>query len=137
MAPSNMPTSAIELEPRHSLRQRARRLADAHVPPPRLDAVRGGRKEDGRYPCLHNCPLEVLKMANITTTARTSYGSVRGVAEEGLVIFRGIPYARPPGGDRGSGPRLPPDGWTGTRDATTFGPRAMQPPVAASPGPNT
>jgi hypothetical protein len=29
-------------------------------------------------------------MATITTTARTSYGSLRGVAEDGLVIFRSI-----------------------------------------------
>jgi len=29
MGPSNLPTGAIELQPRHSLRQRARRIADA------------------------------------------------------------------------------------------------------------
>jgi para-nitrobenzyl esterase len=76
-------------------------------------------------------------MATTTTTAHTSYGSLRGVAENGVVIFRGIPYARPPVGDRRFGPPLPPGGWTGTRDATTFGPRAMQPAVAASSGLNT
>jgi para-nitrobenzyl esterase len=76
-------------------------------------------------------------MATTTTTAHTSYGSLRGVAENGVVMFRGIPYARPPVGDRRFGPPLPPDGWTGTRDATSFGPQAMQPAVAASSGLNT
>jgi para-nitrobenzyl esterase len=53
-----------------------------------------------------------------TTSTRTSYGSLRGVAEDGLVIFRGIPYARPPVGDlRFAAPQTP-DAWTGVRDAT-------------------
>jgi carboxylesterase type B len=34
-------------------------------------------------------------MGTTTTTASTSYSSLHGVAEDGLVIFRGIPYARP------------------------------------------
>jgi Carboxylesterase family len=56
--------------------------------------------EDCRYACLCNCPLEVLTMATTTTTARTSYGILRGVAEDDLVTFRGIPYASPPIGHR-------------------------------------
>jgi para-nitrobenzyl esterase len=69
-----------------------------------------------------------------TTSTRTSYGSLRGVAEDGLVIFRGIPYARPPVGDlRFAAPQTP-DAWTGVRDATAFGPPAMQGATAAAPG---
>ena len=69
-----------------------------------------------------------------TTSTRTSYGSLRGVTEDGLVIFRGIPYARPPVGDRRFAAPQPPDAWTGVRDATAFGPPAMQGASAASPG---
>jgi para-nitrobenzyl esterase len=76
-------------------------------------------------------------MATITTTARTSYGSLRGVAEDDIVIFRGIPYARPPVGHLRFAPPQPPDSWTGTREATIFGPRALLPAVAASAGQNT
>src|SRR5688572_17808581 len=76
---------------------------------------------------------EALTMAAITTTARTSFGRLRGVAQDGVVIFRGIPYARPPVGNRRFAPPLPPDGWTGTRDAIIFGPPAMQAASAAVP----
>jgi len=65
-------------------------------------------------------------MATTTTTARTNYGSLRGVAEDEVVIFRGIPYARPPVGHLRFAPPQPPDDWTGTRDATVFGPRAAR-----------
>jgi para-nitrobenzyl esterase len=76
-------------------------------------------------------------MATTTTTARTNYGNLRGVAENGVAIFRGIPYARPPVEQFRFAPPQPADGWTGTRDATIFGPRALQPAVAASAGLNT
>ena len=64
-------------------------------------------------------------MATTTTTPRTSYGSLRGVAEDGLVIVRGIPYARPAVGHLRFAPPQLPDSWTGTRDATIFGPRGI------------
>jgi para-nitrobenzyl esterase len=76
-------------------------------------------------------------MATTTTTARTSYGSLRGVAEDDVVNFRGIPYARPPVGLLRFAPPQPPVSWTNTRDATSFGPRALQPAVGASAGLNT
>ena len=56
----------------------------------------------------------------------TRRGRVRGVAEGGLAVFRGIPYARPPVGPRRFGPPEPPETWTGTRDAARFGPSAPQ-----------
>lgn len=54
-------------------------------------------------------------------------GDVRGVAADGVQVFRGIPYARPPVGDlRWRSPAsLPP--WTGVREATEFGAACMQP----------
>jgi len=54
-------------------------------------------------------------------------GDVRGVAADGVHVFRGIPYARPPVGDLRWRPpaSLPP--WTGVREATAFGAACMQP----------
>lgn len=54
---------------------------------------------------------------------RTAAGAVRGRAEGGLVVFRGIPFAEPPVGEaRFQAPR-PVKGWQGTREAYDFGPR--------------
>jgi len=69
----------------------------------------------------------------------TRAGVVRGTAEGGLAVFRGIPYARPPVGElRFAGP-MPPAPWTGVRDATAFGPpppqSALLPTLAPPPPP--
>jgi para-nitrobenzyl esterase len=53
--------------------------------------------------------------------AKTECGALRGVAEDGVEIYRGIPYAAPPVGSRRLAPPAPPDSWRDTRDATRFG----------------
>jgi para-nitrobenzyl esterase len=53
--------------------------------------------------------------------AKTLCGALRGVAEDGVEIYRGIPYAAPPLGPRRLAPPEPPEAWRGTRDATRFG----------------
>ncbi|KUP96923.1 carboxylesterase/lipase family protein [Thermobifida cellulosilytica] len=59
---------------------------------------------------------------------RTETGAVRGRRENGIAVFRGIPYAAPPtGADRFTAPR-PPEPWDGVRDAAEFGPTAPRPP---------
>ena len=51
---------------------------------------------------------------------------MQGVQEDGLAVFRGIPYAAPPvGGLRFRAPQ-PHPGWEGARDASEFGPIAPQ-----------
>ncbi|MEG3627443.1 carboxylesterase/lipase family protein [Streptomyces poriticola] len=56
----------------------------------------------------------------------TAAGAVRGRWEDGVAVFRGIPYAQPPvGGARFAAPR-PPRPWDGIRDADAFGPPAPQ-----------
>lgn len=53
-------------------------------------------------------------------------GALRGVSEDGLHIFRGVPYARPPVGPLRWRAPEPPVGWEGVRDATRFGDAAPQ-----------
>ncbi|MEU0384134.1 carboxylesterase/lipase family protein [Streptomyces chartreusis] len=57
---------------------------------------------------------------------RTTAGAVRGRREEGLAVFRGIPFAAPPVGEaRFLAPR-PAQAWDGIRDADAFGPPPPQ-----------
>jgi len=56
----------------------------------------------------------------------TTTGSVEGREKSGLFDFRGIPYAAPPVGDLRFRPPQPAKAWSGVRDATRFGPVAMQ-----------
>jgi para-nitrobenzyl esterase len=52
---------------------------------------------------------------------RTTAGAVRGRQEDGLAVFRGIPFAEPPVGDaRFAAPR-PARRWEGVREAFSFG----------------
>ncbi|GLJ93392.1 carboxylesterase/lipase family protein [Streptomyces poonensis] len=62
--------------------------------------------------------------------ARTPYGDVRGRHENGVAVFRGIPYAAPPFGPRRFRPPVPPERWEGVRDAGAFGPTAPKPPYS-------
>jgi para-nitrobenzyl esterase len=56
----------------------------------------------------------------------TRDGKLEGDRDEGVSVFRGIPFARPPVGElRFAAPR-PAAPWTGLRPATRFGPAAPQ-----------
>ncbi|MDE1940291.1 MAG: carboxylesterase family protein, partial [Alphaproteobacteria bacterium] len=57
-------------------------------------------------------------------------GALQGGTEDGIAVFRDIPFAAPPMGTwRWRAPQPPPN-WTGTRDARSFGPICPQPPTA-------
>lgn len=56
------------------------------------------------------------------TVATTSAGALRGERTGATVVFRGVPYARPPVGHLRWRPPEPVEAWSGERDATSFGP---------------
>lgn len=60
--------------------------------------------------------------------AETPSGSLAGLAEDGIIVFRGIRYAEAPTGQRRWRPPVPAEAWQGVRDATRFGPVCHQPP---------
>ena len=56
-----------------------------------------------------------------------TYGTISGVPlENGVTVFRGIPFAAPPVGDLRWKPPQPPIPWQGVRAADTFGPACVQ-----------
>jgi para-nitrobenzyl esterase len=60
--------------------------------------------------------------------AETTAGKVRGAeVEDGVLIWRGIPYAAAPRGPLRWRPPQPPQPWGGTRDATGWGAPSLQP----------
>lgn len=66
--------------------------------------------------------------------AIVAQGTVEGLAAEdqGITVFRGVPFAQPPVGGlrwRAPQPALP---WDGVLQAFDFGPTAMQPTPGAS-----
>lgn len=58
----------------------------------------------------------------------TSQGRLEGCLEEGLAVFRGIPFAAPPVGPLRWRPPAPVTPWEGVRDASRFGPAELQDP---------
>jgi para-nitrobenzyl esterase len=60
-------------------------------------------------------------------TVKTANGAVRGVTlGTGIALFKGIPFAAPPIGERRWKPPEPVADWPGVRAATRFGPQCMQ-----------
>ncbi|MEV6109296.1 carboxylesterase family protein [Streptomyces sp. NPDC051940] len=63
--------------------------------------------------------------------AATAHGAARGrLAPDGVASFLGVPYAAPPFGPRRFRAPVPPEPWTGVRDATAYGPTAPHAPYA-------
>ena len=68
------------------------------------------------------------------TLAETAYGQLRGTEiADGIIAWRGVPYARPPAGELRLRPPQPPEPWSGVRDAATYGDRSLQPEPVPDP----
>ncbi|MFF9047043.1 carboxylesterase/lipase family protein [Streptomyces parvulus] len=63
---------------------------------------------------------------SVEPVVRTAAGAVRGRVEDGLAVFRGIPFAEPPVGAGRFAAPAPVRPWDGTRDAYAFGPPPPQ-----------
>lgn len=62
-----------------------------------------------------------------STTVQTKYGLLQGVqADENVIVFKGIPYAKPPVGVLRWKRPVKPDPWSGVRRADTFMPKPIQ-----------
>jgi len=63
------------------------------------------------------------------TIARTQNGLVQGFTDDGVNVWRGIPFAKSPTGVLRFQPPQPMDDWEGIRSALDFAPSAPQPEV--------
>jgi len=67
--------------------------------------------------------------AQAPAPVRTQAGLVQGTTENGLTVYRGIPFAAPPLGDLRWRAPQPPTSWTGVKVTDKFAPGCMQVPV--------
>ena len=74
----------------------------------------------------HSIPTKALATPATAPVVRIESGQVRGLAADGVVSFKGIPYAAPPVGKLRWREPQPAQRWSGVRDATKFGPECMQ-----------
>lgn len=68
-------------------------------------------------------------LAQAPKPVRTQAGLVQGTLEDGITVYRGMPFAAPPLGDLRWRAPQPPAAWTGVRNADKFAPGCMQTPV--------
>lgn len=80
-------------------------------------------------------PIIVLAVGLVTPPAlsaaaspvvRVRQGALRGSQEDGVAVYRGVPYAASPAGAMRWHPPQPVESWSGVRDATAFGPICPQ-----------
>ncbi|QRO02325.1 carboxylesterase family protein [Archangium violaceum] len=76
-----------------------------------------------------------VQSATAPHQVRVSGGVVQGSVRDGVLSFKGIPFAAPPVGDLRWRPPQPVQEWSGVRQATAFGHDCMQIPFAADAAP--
>ena len=79
-------------------------------------------------------PTRGLPTQGSATLAETSLGGLRGAEDEGVVVFRGVPFAKAPVGELRWRQPEPLDPWSGVRDASEFGASAIQRPLPGDLG---
>jgi para-nitrobenzyl esterase len=119
-----------------------------------MRAERGGARADSRITTLLLCSLVGLAATGAGTTAssqtaapsqaapvvRVEGGELKGVVDDAVASFKGIPFAAPPVGELRWRPPQPAAKWTGVRQAADFGADCTQgrfgpPPAAGAPPP--
>jgi para-nitrobenzyl esterase len=66
--------------------------------------------------------------SQMNTIVKTRQGEVRGAIANGVLAFKGIPYAAPPSGANRLQPPQRVAPWSGVRAALSYGPKTPQPP---------
>ncbi len=74
---------------------------------------------------VHFSPQPPLVATTAMSKVATKSGLLLGAWEDGIQVFRGVPYAKPPVGDRRFLSPVPLQ-WEGERDATRSGPASYQ-----------
>ena len=62
-------------------------------------------------------------------------GALKGAASDGVLSFKGVPFAKPPVGDLRWRPPEPPKAWSGVRQALAYGPDCAQNPFPGDAAP--
>ena len=79
-------------------------------------------------------PETATALGGFMTVVETVYGKVRGIeVADGVLAWRGLPYAAPPVGELRLRPPERPASWAGVRDALEHGNRSLQPELADAP----
>ena len=81
----------------------------------------------GAAPAAAWCTLAVPANAAPAPVVNAPAGRLKGTAQDGLHVFKGIPYAKPPVGRLRWRPPAPMARWRGVRHAQAFGPACYQP----------
>ena len=68
-----------------------------------------------------------LKASAQNPVIKTDKGYIRGITENNIAVFKGIPYAQPPVGDLRFMPPVAHNSWADTLNTTTFSSSAAQP----------
>ncbi len=71
--------------------------------------------------------LSAITLTASAQTVKTDKGYIRGLTENNIAVFKGIPYAQPPVGDLRYLPPTDHKAWTDTLNTTDFGSSATQP----------
>lgn len=79
--------------------------------------------------------MNFSSMAEAPPIVSIEMGQIQGVSDQGIEIFRGIPYAKPPLGKYRWRAPQPVDSWFGVRDATAYGHDCMQKPFPGDAAP--
>ena len=127
---SSTPTRSPGLSPARTSRSATRSAPSAYCAQSRracsqTNAVRSGVQRAWRMMSARDS-IGSRMIADHMTSVETTRGGLRGAHEDGIAVFRGIPYAQPPVGALRLRAPQPVERWREPRDATRFGPAQPQ-----------